>query len=122
MSDAPENDAPDHRAQDVFPEPTPVDPADDPDRLVIPAHVRTSPRFGRMIGTGVGVGIVAAMILALVLPNSTGTGRFLVFLLLALGLSLLGALIGGALATGLDRPYRPARPDRPARTDRGAQS
>ncbi len=62
------------------------------------------------------------MVLALVLPNSTGTGRFLVFVLLALGLGLLGALAGGALATGLDRPYRPAPDDRPARTDSGAQS
>ena len=104
VSDAPEHDAPDPRPRSDFPEPPPVDPADDPDRLVIPAHVRRAPRFGRMIGTGVGAGILAAMVIALVLPNSSGTGRFTVFVVLALGLSLLGALIGGALATGLDRP------------------
>ncbi len=119
MSDAPEHDAPDLRAPGGFPEPPPVDPADDPDRLVVPAHVRRAPRFGRLIGTGVAVGIVAAMVLALVLPNSTGTGRFVVFVLLALGLGMLGALVTGAVAVGLDRPYRPASP---ARTDRGAQS
>ncbi len=103
------SDAPEHNAQDAFPEPPPVDPADDPDRLVIPAHVRSAPRFGRIIGTGVGVGIVLAMVLTLVLPNSTGTGRFLVFVLLAVGLGMLGALVGGVIATTLDRSARPHR-------------
>jgi len=90
------------------PEPDPTAPTPDPvpedlDRIAVPAHVRTSPRFGSFIGTGVGAGIVVAMVLALVLPNSSGTGRFLVFVLLALGFCLIGALVGGALATGLDR-------------------
>lgn len=95
MSDAPQPDS-----ASAFPEP-PV--PEDLDRLAIPAHVRRAPRFGTMIGTGVGIGIVVAMVLAIVLPNSSGTGRFLVFVLLALGLSGLGALVGGAIATSLDR-------------------
>ena len=112
VSDAPEHGSPEPSAPDAFPEPPRVDPADHPDRLVIPAHMRRSPRFGRVIGTGVGAGIILAMILAIVLPNSTGTGRFLVFVVLALGLSLLGALIGGSIATGLDRPARHDRSTR----------
>ncbi len=94
MSDAPEHD----NAAPVTPE-----PPEDLDRVAVPAHVRRAPRFARFIGTGVGAAVVAAMVLALALPNSTGVGRFLVFLVLALGLSLIGAIVGGALATGLDR-------------------
>ncbi len=94
MSDAPDQDSA-----------APVDPGppEDLDRVAVPAHVRRAPRFARFIGTGVGAAIIAAMVLSLVLPNSTGVGRFLVFLVLALGLSLIGAIVGGLLATSLDR-------------------
>ena len=112
VSDAPEHDSAESSAPDAFPEPPRADPADDPDRLVIPAHVRRAPWFGRMIGTGVGAGIIVAMVLAIALPNSTGTGRLLVFVVLALGLSLLGALIGGSIAIGADRPARHDRTTR----------
>ncbi len=93
------SDVPQHDNASAVPEPLP----EDLESMAVPAHVRTAPRFGSFIGTGVGAGIVVAAVLALFLPNSTGTGRFLVFLVLALGLCLLGAVIGGALATSLDR-------------------
>ncbi|WP_296665800.1 hypothetical protein [Demequina sp.] len=95
------SDAPEHETTSAAPEAPPV--PEDLASVASPAHVRRAPRFGSFIGTGVGAGIVVAMILAIVLPNSTGTGRFLVFVLLALGFGLVGALVGGALATGLDR-------------------
>ncbi|WP_062379268.1 hypothetical protein [Demequina pelophila] len=99
MSDAHEP----HEAAD-FPEPPAVE---DLDRLSVPAHVRTAPRFSRMVMTGVGAAIVLAAILAIVLPNSTGTGRFMVFVVLVLGLGLLGGLFGGLIAIRLDRPAGP---------------
>lgn len=111
------SDAPEHENASAFPEPDPV--PEDLDRVAVPAHVRRSPRFARFIGTGVTAGLIAAAVLAIALPNSTGTGRFVVFVLLALGLGMVGALVMGAIAVGLDRPYRPASS---ARTDRGAQS
>ncbi|MDX5449910.1 MAG: hypothetical protein LPK36_02660 [Actinomycetes bacterium] len=97
MSDAPEHPNADSER----------DVPEDLDRVAVPAHVRRSPRFGRFLGTGVGAGLVAAAVLAIALPNSTGVGRFLVFVLLALGLCLAGALVAGALATGLDRASSP---------------
>ncbi|WP_062290890.1 hypothetical protein [Demequina phytophila] len=97
------SDLPPHESASDVPEPLPADLAG----IAVPATVRRSPRFGSFIGTGVGGGILLAAILATFLPNSTGVGRFLVFLVLALGLCLLGAVVGGAVATSLDRASSP---------------
>ncbi len=104
MSDDPENDS----ASSSTERPLPEDLAS----VAVPAHVRSAPKFGSFIGTGVGAGIIAAAMLAILLPNSTGVGRFVVFLVLALGLCLLGAVIGGALATSLDRASSASKENR----------
>ncbi|WP_062517769.1 hypothetical protein [Demequina gelatinilytica] len=107
MSDVPQEDTasglPEQEQTAPAPAPAERPVPEDLARVAVPAHVRNAPKFGSFIGTGVGAGIIVAAILAIFLPNSTGVGRFLVFVLLALGLCLLGAIIGGALATSLDR-------------------
>ncbi|SEJ62370.1 hypothetical protein [Demequina mangrovi] len=102
------SDVPQHDNASAVPEPLP----EDLESVAVPAHVRSAPKFGSFIGTGVGAGIIVAAVLAIFLPNSTGVGRFLVFVVLALGLCLLGAVIGGALATGLDRASTASKENR----------
>lgn len=103
------SDLPPHESASDVPEGQPRPVPEDLASVAVPAHVRRSPRFASFIGTGVGAGILLAAILAIVLPNSTGTGRFAVFLVLALGLCLAGAVIGGAVATSLDRASSPRK-------------
>lgn len=69
----------------------------------MPAHVRRAPRFGRVIGTGVAVGFVIGAGCGLVLPNSTGVGRGMVAILVGLGFALIGGVVTGMIAAGLDR-------------------
>lgn len=105
MSDAPEYDNATASSEQPVPE--------DLETVATPVRVRRSPLFGRFIGTGVAIGILVSMVLALFLPNSTGVGRFMVFVVLTLGLGLIGALVGGALATSLDRGLDRASSPRP---------
>ncbi|WP_062465247.1 hypothetical protein [Demequina soli] len=99
MSDVPQHDNASAGPEQPLPE--------NLESVAVPAAIRNAPRFGPFVGTGVGLGILLAAILAIVLPNSTGVGRFLVFLLMALGFCLFGAIIGGAVATSLDRASSP---------------
>ena len=84
MSDAPEYDNATASSEQPVPE--------NLETVATPVRVRRSPLFGRFIGTGVAIGILVSMVLALFLPNSTGVGRFMVFVVLTLGLGLIGAL------------------------------
>ncbi len=94
VSDAPR---PDENDQDAI------------DAAAFDAVVRSSPRYGRFIGTGVAFGIGFGFILGFALPNGTGVGRGIVGLLLALGFSLIFGLSAAAIATRLDgKPPAPA--------------
>lgn len=78
-------------------------PIDELDRVAFDAVVRSAPRFGRFIGTGVAVGVVLGFILGFALPNSTNVGRGVVGMLLALGFGMVGAIVTGAIVTRVDR-------------------
>ncbi|MFP5346796.1 MAG: hypothetical protein ACLGIA_07200 [Actinomycetes bacterium] len=65
---------------------------------VIEVRYRRAPRFSRFIGTGVFVGLLLAFVLTLV-----GTGSSWVLLPLAVGLGLVGAMVGGGLAVLADK-------------------
>ncbi|WP_152650412.1 hypothetical protein [Demequina aestuarii] len=88
--------------------PRPPEPEDTPSedelrRMSTPAHVRRAPRFRRVIGTGVTAGFVAGALCGLLLPNSTGVGRGMVAILVGLGFALIGGMVTGLIAVGLDR-------------------
>ncbi|MDE0571941.1 hypothetical protein ON058_00750 [Demequina sp. B12] len=75
----------------------------DVERDAVPAQFRLAPRFARVIGTGAVLGAVAGIVIAVVLPNSTGVGTFTVALLMGAGLALMGGLVAGVIAVGMDR-------------------
>jgi len=98
---------------------------DELDRVAFDAVVRSAPRFGRFIGTGVAIGFVAGLIIGLVLPNTTSVGRSVVALLVAGGFAIIGAIVASALVVSLDGTKRapetagfpwepPAEPQAPA--------
>jgi hypothetical protein len=64
---------------------------------------RRAPRLGRFIAVGVLVGAVIAAVVALLGPSGPVLGRDAVFLLLFLGLGMLGALTGAGVAVVADR-------------------
>jgi hypothetical protein len=76
---------------------------DELDRVAYRAVVRTAPRFGRIIGTGIVVGGLVGAVLGFALPNSTGVGRGMVALLIGLGFACIGGLVTAVIATGVDR-------------------
>jgi len=79
---------------------------DELDRVAFDAVVRSAPRFGRFIGTGVFIGFIAGLIIGLVLPNTTAVGRGTVALLVASGFAIIGAIVAGALVVSLDGTKR----------------
>ncbi|MDN4480327.1 hypothetical protein [Demequina muriae] len=88
--------------------PRPPEPEDTPSedelrRISMPARLRRAPRFGRVVGTGVTAGFVAGALCGLLLPNSTGVGRGMVAILVGLGFALIGGMVTGLIAIGLDR-------------------
>jgi hypothetical protein len=60
--------------------------------------------LGRIVGTGIAFGAGFGLVLGFSLPNSTGVGRGMVAILLAIGFGMIGALTAGAIATRLDGP------------------
>lgn len=132
-------DGPDAGAGAVPGEPTepvtgaPAAPADVPAaapdeaelaRVATPATVRRAPRYGAFLVTGALVGMVAGLVVAFATAAGSGVagedGGVLPFLggqngvrwVLALGLGVVGAFVGGALAVLADR--RSARRRTPA--------
>lgn len=95
MSDSPQPSDPQHAPLE-----TPSE--EELARIAVPATARRAPRFGRVIGTGAWLGILIGAIAGFALPNSTGVGRGVVALLMALGLGALGALIAAVVASGMD--------------------
>ncbi len=95
MSDSPQPSDPQHAPLE-----TPSE--EELARIAFPATARRAPRFGRVIGTGAWLGIFIGAIAGFALPNSTGVGRGVVALLMALGLGALGALIAAVVAAGMD--------------------
>ena len=85
------------------PEPEDAPSADELSHVAVPAHVRRAPRFARVIGTGVIAGFLAGALCGLLLPNSTGVGRGMVAILVGLGFALIGGIVTGMIAVGLDR-------------------
>ena len=104
MSDAPQFD-------EAGPDAPPIDELD---RIAFDGMVRSAPRFGRFIGTGVAIGALAGLIIGLVLPNSTAIGRGSVALLVASGFAIIGAIVAGALVVTIDGTHEaPASPGFP---------
>lgn len=95
MSDSPQPSDPQHAPLE-----TPSE--EELARIAVPATARRAPRFGRVIGTGAWLGVFIGAIAGFALPNSTGVGRGVVALLMALGLGALGALIAAVVAAGMD--------------------
>lgn len=69
----------------------------------MPASLRVAPRFARIVGTGAVLGFVIGMGCGVLLPNSTGSGRLSVGLLMGLGFALLAGLAAGVVAVLFDR-------------------
>lgn len=79
----------------------------------IPASFRRAPLLGRIVGSGIAFGVGLGVILGLSLPNSTGVGRGMVAVLMALGLGMIGGLTAGAIATRADaRSVKKSHPGR----------
>ncbi len=95
MSDSPQPSDPQHAPLE-----TPSE--EELARIAVPATARRAPRFGRVIGTGAWLGVFIGAIAGFALPNSTGVGRGVVALLMALGLGALGALSAAVVAAGMD--------------------
>ncbi|MCM0640088.1 histidine kinase [Cellulomonas wangsupingiae] len=84
-------------------------------RVATPATVRRAPRYGAFIVAGAVVGVLAGLVLAVATSGDSGVtgadGGVLPFLsgqngvrwILALGLGVPGAFVGGALAVLADR-------------------
>jgi hypothetical protein len=83
-----------------------VPTVDELDRVAYDAVIRSAPRFGRFIGTGVAIGAVVGLVIGLALPNSTGVGRSVVAMLVAAGFAIIGAVVSGAIVVGLDGTRR----------------
>jgi hypothetical protein len=92
VSDAPRYDTPNEDLPDM----------DELDRVAYDAVVRSAPRFGRFIGTGVAIGAAVGLVIGLVLPNGTAVGRGVVAILVMSGFAIIGALVAGALVVGVD--------------------
>lgn len=75
---------------------------DELERTAIPATFRRAPLLGRIVGSGIAFGIGLGVVLGLSLPNSTGVGRGMVAVLMALGFGMICGLTAGAIATRAD--------------------
>jgi hypothetical protein len=69
----------------------------------VPGVDARRPRYGRFLGTGAALGLLAAALLALTRSGTEEFDRLQAVLYLMLVLATLGALLGGALAVGLER-------------------
>ena len=74
-------------------------------------RVRRAPRYEAFLGVGAVVGLVVALIAGSVGPVDPQTGRMKLIGYLAMGLVLLGALLGGLVAVTLERFSRRSRLD-----------
>ncbi|RJK94325.1 hypothetical protein [Vallicoccus soli] len=78
---------------------------------------RRRPRYEAFIGTGAVAGVVLALVLAAVRPQVQGFSPSSVVLYLGLLLAVVGGLLGGLVAVGLER--RAERAGRAGRSRRG---
>ena len=92
---------------------TPTDPpsGDPSDRPVQRLRVRRAPRYEVFLGMGALLGIVVALVAGSIGPVDPQTGRAKLIGYLAVGLALLGALLGGLVAVTLERFSRRSRFD-----------
>jgi len=70
-------------------------------------RLRRAPRYRAFVLTGTALGLIAAGVLVTVLPVHPGASSWTVFLYLALGLGVIGALLGAVSAVLVER--RPSR-------------
>ena len=89
-------------------DPQPTDPAAGPVRRL---RVRRSPRYEIFIGTGALLGLLIALVVGNTGPVDPQTGRAKLIGYLAMGLMLLGGLVGGVVAVALERFSRRSRID-----------
>jgi hypothetical protein len=92
----------------VAPGSDPGAPPDDGSASATRIRLRRAPRYRAFVGTGTLLGLVAAALLVIARPVHEGSTPRTVFVYFALGLSLIGALVGAAAAILLER--RPRRP------------
>jgi MFS family permease len=92
---------------------TPSDPpsADPSGRPVQRLRVRRAPRYEVFLGTGALLGLLVAVVAGSIGPVDPQTGRAKLIGYLAMGLALLGALLGGLVAVTLERFSRRSRLD-----------
>lgn len=83
----------------------PVDPQapDSPPQELLIKGVRTAPKFSSFIGVGVLAGLILAVALTFVQRTGPEYNHTQVFGYLAVGLGLIGGLLGGLVAIILDR-------------------
>jgi MFS family permease len=74
-------------------------------------RVRRAPRYEVFLGMGALLGIVVALVAGSIGPVDPQTGRAKLIGYLAMGLALLGALLGGLVAVTLERFSRRSRFD-----------
>ena len=66
-------------------------------------RVRRAPRYGVFLATGALLGLVVALVSGLTGPGDPGVGRLKLVGYLAIGLVLLGAMVGGLVAVSIER-------------------
>jgi MFS family permease len=81
-------------------DPKPTDPAQGPVRRL---RVRRAPRYKVFLATGALIGLVVALVTGSAGPVDPQTGRAKLIGYLAMGLILLGGLLGGLVAVALER-------------------
>jgi hypothetical protein len=89
--------------------------------IAVPATVRRAPRYRAFVVAGVVVAVLVSTVLVLVFPARAGAalGSGAVWLLLAIILGGVGALLGALVAVGVDRRSR--RGPRPRRRRRSGR-
>ena len=85
------------------PEPADTPSAEELEHIAVPAHVRRAPRFGRIVGMGAGLAAATGVLCGLLLPNTTGVGRGMVAIVVAVAFALFGGLIAALIAVAPDR-------------------
>ena len=75
------------------------------------ARVRRAPRYGVFLGTGAALGVLVALVSGLTGPVDAQSSRAQLVGYLAMGLGLLGGLLGGAAAVLVERFGRRSRID-----------
>lgn len=67
------------------------------------ARLRRAPRYEVFVGVGVAAGVLVALVIGLSGPDDAEFGRAKLIGYLGIGLGLLGALVGGLVAVGIER-------------------